>query len=334
MFRIATALMLAGVFPLGIARSLAAEEAPAAQGETDRRAIEAVVAEFVRAFNAGDAAAVAALFTEGARIETEGSPAIEGRAAIQKLFAERFAADPGRTIVVKTEHLRLLGADAALEEGSAVVATSGAGDNPEDAVRYQYSASYVRKDGKWLQDCIHDYPASSPDADKSPRDHLADLAWLIGEWLDEDDSARVETSCDWAEDGAFLTRKFQVKVGSDVVMKGVQRIGWDPRLKQFRSWTFDSEGGFSEAVWSRDPGSDRWIAKSTGVLKDGRTVSATNILTRSGRDVVRWASVDRTLGGAALPDSETITLVRQPPAPRAVATSPASPTSKLPGSKP
>lgn len=334
MVRITTALMLAGLAPLGIARSLA-EEPPSARVETERKAIEAVVAEFVQAFNAGDAPAVAALFTEGARIETEGEPPIEGRAAIQKVFADRFAADPGRTIVVKTEHLRLLGADAAVEEGTAVVATPAGVDDPAEVVSYKYSAAYVRKDGKWLQDCIHDYPASSPEAEKTPRDHLADLAWLVGEWIDEDDSAQVDTICDWAEEGAFLIRKYRVRVGSDIVMRGVQRIGWDPRLKQFRSWTFDSEGGFSDAVWSRDPGSDRWIAKTTGVLKDGRTVSATNILTRNGRDVLRWGSVDRTLGGAALPDGETITLVRRPPTPKALATAPSSSnTSKPPGSQP
>lgn len=331
MIRIATVLMLAGLAPLGVARSLA-EEVPAV--EPERKAIEAVVAEFVRAFNAGDASAVAALFTEGARIETEGSPVIEGRAAIQQAFADRFASEPGRTIVVKTDHLRLLGADAAIEEGSAAVAAPVGGGDPEETVHYKYSASYVRKDGKWLQDSIHDYPTAGPDADKTPRERLADLAWLIGEWVDQDDSAEVDTTCEWSEDGAFLIRKYRVRVGSDVVMRGVQRIGWDARLKQFRSWTFDSEGGFSEAFWSRDPEADRWISKTTGVLKDGRTVSATNILTRAGRDVVRWASVDRTLGGTALPDAETITLVRQPPAPRALATSPSAPTTKPPGSQP
>lgn len=311
---------------IGSASTLAAEP-PAA----DRAVVEAVVAEFVRAFDAGDAKAVAALFTEGARIEAEGSPPIEGREAIEASFADRFAEGLGQTIVVKTECLRFLGADAAVEEGSAAITTPPDSEGePAEVARYKYTAAYVRKDGRWLQDSIHDYPAAA-DAQKTPRERLAELEWLIGEWIDEDDAARVHTACEWADGGAFLVRKYRVEVDRKDVMTGLQRIGWDARLKQFRSWTFDSEGGFSEAVWSRDPGADRWVVKTTGVLTDGRTATATNLLTRSGRDVLTWASVDRTLGGRALPDAETITLVRRPPQPAPVTSNqPASPRGTQP----
>jgi hypothetical protein len=97
-------------------------------------------------------------------------------------------------------------------------------------------------------------------------------------------------------------------------MSGSQRIGWDPRLKQVRSWVFDSDGGFSEGFWSRD--GERWVIKTTGVLKDGRAASATNILTRVNKDTIKWTSVDRTFGADVLPDGEEINLVREPPKPR------------------
>ncbi|MDG3005317.1 YybH family protein [Paludisphaera mucosa] len=319
----ASLLLLLGTIPFAAGRSLAEEPPAAATGGADRAAIEAVVADFVRAFDAGDAKAVAALFTEAARIETEGSPPVQGRAAIEKLFADRFAAGPGQTIVLKMDSLRMLGADAAIEEGSAAITTPSDLGESAEVTRYKYAAAYVRKDGRWLQDCIHDYPSNDPDADKAPRERLEELAWLIGEWIDEDDDAEVRTTGAWSEDGAFLIRKYRVKIEGEVVMSGVQRIGWDPRQKQFRSWTFDSEGGFSEGLWSREgQAADRWVVKATGVLKDGRAVSATNVLARLGRDVLSWTSVDRTLGGAALPDAEAITLVRKPPAPRSVTTSP------------
>ena len=307
------------------ASALAGEPPPA-----ERAAIEAVVAEFVRAFDAGDAAAVAALFTEDARIETEGSPAIQGREAIGRRFAERFAESPGQSIVVKTDSVRLLGPDAALEEGSAAITTpSDSPGEPAEVARYKYTAAYVRRDGRWLQDCIHDYP-EAPDPDATPRERLAELAWLVGDWIDEDDSARVHTHCDWDEAGAFLIRKFRVQVGSEDVLTGHQRIGWDPRSKQFRSWTFDSHGGFAEATWSRDPGADRWVVKSSGVLADGRTASATNVLSREGRDVLLWSSLDRTVGGRALPDAETVTLVRRPPQPRPADAKPSQPSETQP----
>jgi uncharacterized protein (TIGR02246 family) len=303
------------------ASGLQSGERPAdrpARESADEAAIRALVVEFTRAFNAGDAKAVAALFTEGARIATEGGRAVEGRPAVEALFASSFEAAPGQTIVIRTESLRLLGQDAALEEGTATITDPNAeGDGRTETLRY--SAAYVKKDGKWLQDSIHDYRTPDAYTEKTAHDHLKDLEWLVGEWMDEDDEAEVRTSCDWSEVRSYLIRNYKVRIQGRVEMSGVQRIGWDPRLKQFRSWVFDSEGGFSEGLWSRD--GDRWIIKTSGVLKDGRSVTATNVLTRVDRDALRWGSIDRTLGGVALPDAEDTVLVRKPPAPHSVGSS-------------
>jgi len=292
-----------------------------ARESADEAAIRALVVEFTRAFNAGDAKAIAVLFTERARIATEGGRTVEGRPAVEALFASSFEADPGQTIVVRTESLRLLGPDAAIEEGTAAITDSQeGGEGRRETLRY--SAAYVKQDGKWLQDSIRDYPSPVAPAEKTAHDHLKELEWLVGEWMDEDDEAEVRTSCDWSEGRSYLIRNYKIRVQGRVEMSGVQRIGWDPRLNQFRSWVFDSEGGFSDGLWSRD--GDRWIIKTTGVLKDGRAVTATNVLTRVNRDSLRWGSVDRTLGGVALPDAEDTVLVRKPPAPHAAGT-PANP---------
>ena len=58
------------------------------------------------------------------------------------------------------------------------------------------------------------------------------------------------------------------------------------------------------------------MIKTTGVLKDGRAASATNVLTRINKDTMKWASNDRTFGANVLEDAEEITLVREPPKPR------------------
>ena len=62
------------------------------------------------------------------------------------------------------------------------------------------------------------------------------------------------------------------------------------------------------------------MIKTTGVLKDGRSASATNILTRVNKDTLKWASVDRTCGTEILADAEEVTLVREPPKPRSART--------------
>ena len=107
-----------------------------------------------------------------------------------------------------------------------------------------------------------------------------------------------------------------------------QRVGWDPLARQFRSWEFDSEGGYGEGKWSRD--GDRWVIKHTGVRPEGVTASATHIVSRERPDLVRWAAIDRVLGNESVPEERTYAMVRVPPPPQVPLRwpRPASPTSK------
>src|SRR5208337_4694403 len=110
-----------------------AAEPPQAAGEVradDEQALRALVAEFTRAFNAGDVKAVAALFSGDARMVTLTGRVINGRAAIEQLFASSFKEYPGQTIEVKTESLRLLGADSAVEEGTATISCFSLSGDP------------------------------------------------------------------------------------------------------------------------------------------------------------------------------------------------------------
>jgi uncharacterized protein (TIGR02246 family) len=295
-----------------------APQPPRAVGEDragDERALRALVAEFTRAFNADDSKAVAALFTSNARIVTQTGRVIHGRAAIEQVFASSFRQYPGNTIEVKTEHVRFLGADSAIEEGTAIITNPPTASEPRGwSESARYSVAYVKRDGKWLQDTVRDYPLPESAHELTAYEHLQELEWLIGDWVDESDEAEVHTACRWSDSQSFLVRSFQVRIRGKPVLSGSQRIGWDPRLKQIRSWVFDSDGGFSESFWSRD--GERWVIKTTGVLKDGRTVSATNVLTRVNKDTIKWASIDRTFGSYVLVDAEEITLVREPPQPR------------------
>ena len=99
-------------------------------------------------------------------------------------------------------------------------------------------------------------------------------------------------------------------------MTGTQRIGWDPLAKTIRSWSFDSEGGFTEGVWSRQ--GNQWIIKTTGVTSDGKAASSTNYMTRLHKHRLTWESRDRFVGGEKTADIGPITIARQPPAPGAL----------------
>jgi hypothetical protein len=92
-------------------------------------------------------------------------------------------------------------------------------------------------------------------------------------------------------------------------MAGMQIIGWDPVAKHIRSWTFDSDGGFSEGVWTRKD--DRWMIRKTGVLADGRKASSVNIVKHLDNNSFTLQSVARAVDGEILPNIDEVRIIRQ-----------------------
>ncbi len=293
----------ASAAPAPVAVAPARVAAPSMK-EADAKAIAGLVASFTKAFNAGDAAAAAATFSEDALVVDEQGRRTEGRAAIRDQLASSFADSPGNTIAIVTDSLRFLGPDTALEEGRTTVTPPGAGAVPETS---RFTVVYVKHDGQWLQSAIRDEVTS----DVTPHDRLKELDWLVGDWINESQDAVVQTTCKWTDDGNYLVREFTMKTHGQPVLSGTQRIGWDPTRHQFKTWIFDSEGGFGEGYWTH--GGNQWVIKVEGVRQDGKHASATNIITRLGKDRASWQSVDRTIGGAAVPGVDEFTIVRKPP---------------------
>src|SRR6516165_5146506 len=65
-------------------------------------------------------------------------------------------------------------------------------------------------------------PAASP---------LEELAWMVGDWVDQDEDATIESSVNWTKNGKFLTRSFRVTLKDGALHSGMQFIGWDPAEK-------------------------------------------------------------------------------------------------------
>ena len=124
--------------------------------------------------------------------------------------------------------------------------------------------------------------ATSIARDLTPHERLKELEWMVGDWINESQDAVVLTTCKWADGGNFLVREFTMKTQGQPVLSGTQRIGWDPTRHQFKTWIFDTEGGFGEGYWTRN--GDQWVIKAEGVRQDGQHASATNIITRLGKD--------------------------------------------------
>src|SRR4029077_5424960 len=96
-------------------------------------------------------------------------------------------------------------------------------DDPESVT--DYVAIHVKTDGKWLLACVRDWDV--PPAEPTPHDRLEELAWLVGEWIEEGPDSNVHTVWKWHDNGNFLMEEFKVQIAGEVAMSGTVRVGWD-----------------------------------------------------------------------------------------------------------
>ncbi|MBX3437670.1 MAG: SgcJ/EcaC family oxidoreductase [Planctomycetaceae bacterium] len=270
----------------------------------DQEAIRANIARFEEAYNARDAQAIAALFTANGRIIDKDGRQSEGREAIAQVFTNVFAAAPENRIEVYVDSIEFLDAGLAIETGT----TKELPPTDESPAYDRYTVVHVKRDGQWQMALARDEEGPPPSA----HERLQPLAWLVGEWIDDDGSSVVASTCRWSDDGNFLLQEFKLELHGDEAMNVSQRIGWDPIAKCIRSWVFDSEGGFGQSMWS--PSDNGWVIKATGVRPDGTTGSATNRLVLTGGDSYVWETSDRVVAGEPQPSMQ-VKIVRKPPEP-------------------
>ncbi len=267
--------------------------------------IRLAAANFVKAYNAGDAKAVAALFTAQGEIVNEEGESVQGQAAIERTFADIFQTHPKSQIKVTVQSVRFVSPSVAMEDGNSTV-THPSGERPE---QNRYTVVHVKQDGGWQMASARDLP----DEEASASEEIRQLGGLIGEWVNESPSELVIASYRWADDRRSILSEFKVQVGGRPARSGSERIAWDPLAKKLHSWVFNSEGGLAEGLWTRN--GNRWVVKMHGVTGDGKAASSTNVLTRVAKDRMTWQSRDRVIGDELMPDIEGISIVRKPPKP-------------------
>lgn len=262
---------------------------------------------FTEAYAAHDAKAIAAAFTADGEFINEDGHVLGGKQAIQAHFEGLFQNLPEARVRLKVESVKLVAPNVAIEEGTAETMLGEA----EEVQTSRYVALHVKQGNDWLIARSRDFAAES--APVSHHDRLRQLEWLVGDWIDESADALISTTCRWADGENFLLQEFSARFGRRPIVNGSTRIGWDPLTKQVRSWTFDSDGGFSEGLWTRTEG--MWIMKSNGVTSDGRTTSATTIVRKVDGDTISWESRDRVVGEEMQDDIPPILVKRRGPLP-------------------
>lgn len=277
-----------------------AASATPGESDADQAAIQVQSQAFVAAFNKRDAKAVAVCWTKDGEYVDNAGNRFAGRDEIEKAYADFFAANPDVQIRIAIDSLRLLGANAAIEDGRAVVEPSPTGVLGVS----EYTAVHVRNGGQWLMASVRDSWTETPVAVRS----AADLQWLIGTWSAEERGVRTESVCRWVADERFLERRYTTTQVDGATTSGVQLIGWNPLAGHVQSWDFSPDGGHAIGFWSATEGG--WQAEVHGTTGDGVPTAAINILRRLDDSAYVWQSVQRSLGDSVLPDTNEVVIKR------------------------
>jgi uncharacterized protein (TIGR02246 family) len=267
----------------------------------DEIAVRKAIESYAEAYNRGDASASASHWSKEGSYQTQTGEYAKGpdriRPALEKLFSER----KGIQVKVALFEVELQSADRAIAKGFAVFHRPG-----EENEEVLFSATHAKENGTWKLLKVEEEESSVPLATIAK---LGELEWLIGDWVDQDDTASVETTFRWSKDYAFINGTFRVTVGDRVHLEGTQVIGWDPVAKKIRSWIFDNKAGFAEGEWSR--AGNRWTVNVKSTLGTGQKASSINIYTRVDPNSFTWQSVSRAVDGELLPDIDEVTVVRR-----------------------
>jgi uncharacterized protein (TIGR02246 family) len=267
----------------------------------DESVIRKAIESYVEAYNRGDASAAASSWSRDGSYLTQTGEHAKGPERIRPALEKFFADNKGIQVKGSIFDVQFQSADRAITKGFAVFQRPG-----EESDEVLFTATHVKENGSWKLLKVEEEESSVPLATIAK---LGELEWLIGDWVDQDEDATVETTFSWSKDFAFINGTFRVTVGDRVDLEGTQVIGWDPVAKRIRSWIFDTKAGFGEGEWSR--AGNRWTVKVTSVLGTGQKAASINIYTYVDPNSFAWQSVSREVEGEPLPDIEEVTVVRK-----------------------
>lgn len=271
---------------------LSPEEAP----------IRKTLVDFVSAFNANDAKAVAVTLSPKVEYIDEESNRVEGSAKVEELLGGFFKENKGSQLEVTPSGIRLLGTGVALEDAESVVTVA---DKQSQSAR-RISLVYVKEGDSWKIASYREYPQEITPPE--PAERLAELGFLLGEWVDESPDSTMKTKFTMAEDGSHILREFSVSQEGQETLKGTQRIAVDPLTGNIKGWAFDNAGGHGVSTWT--PNGDSWVVRGNGVTPEGEEASATFIIRQTAPDRVEFKCVNKMVGNAVEADSTSI-LVRK-----------------------
>lgn len=288
-----------------------ATTAPAAPAEIkpaspEQAAIEAdvlkVTKQLMDAFNKGDTEGVLGLFLPDGELIDDAGTVYLGHEEIKALMKGFFEAYPGAKTQAEIESIRVVGG-LALVDGSRVISDK----DGESVSVLRFATIWKKTDAGYKLASMRDVHEPLP---ATPHEALESIAWIVGHWVNEGNDAKVDLQYRWTEDGNFIVGDILISAEDKIVLKSFQRIGWDPVEGKFRSWTFDSDGGFGEGLWHGT--GDGWTLQSKAVSPDGIRGTAVTKIVPTSEDRFEVLGIHRLNEGVEEPDYQ-YTVVRRPP---------------------
>ena len=211
-------------------------------GQSKDAAIRATADAFRRAFNRGDAKALAALWTENGTLADDGGQTFKGRKAIEDQYAAFFKEHRATKLEIAIQSVEFPAPNVAIEDGLAR-AMDRDGASPAAS---RYTAVHVLHAGTWQMASVRESNIEIP----TNYGRLQELQWLAGNWESKSEGTTVHTTIRWIANRSFLQRDYSVQQGGLTTSSGVQIIGWDPQTGKVKSWSFDSTGGHGTGLWT------------------------------------------------------------------------------------
>lgn len=271
-------------------------------GSDDTKAIKQRTDAYVSAFNKKDAKALADLWDQDATFTNRlTGEKVKGREAIAEQFEENFQNDSKGDLKVDITSVTFPETNKAIEQGTASLTTSEG-----EASKTNFQVIFIKRNGNWFISEVSE--VESLDA-VSNNEHLKDLEWLIGEWVDKDDTSEITSTYKWDEYKNFILQQFKVTLLGKKDLEGKQIIGWDPVHNNVRSWMFDSDSGFAESTWKQDGKS--WVIESASTLPEGVVGSQVLIITPIDNNSFTLEITGREIDGKILPNLDPVKIVRK-----------------------
>ena len=168
-----------------------------------------------------------------------------------------------------------------------------------------FTLDFKKLDGHWLIQQVNYLLLETP---PTQYEHLKELNWLAGTWINEDEDTNFTATYTWDLNKNFLVQHFSLSVLGHKQLSGQQLIGWDTRDSTIRSWIFDSDGGVGSGIWVQD--GQTWYVTTAYILSDGSKSSVTHVFTKASNNKYTFSCTNRDVNGQLLPDIGPYTAVK------------------------